>query len=65
MHDRQTLAYLDHLRNRKQIIPREGGGEEMFSSPRALIRFPLPLAIATKETWTKSLYAVFANMWVQ
>lgn len=65
MHDRQSQAYLDHLRARKQIFPRKGGGEEIYSSPRALVRFPLSLTTATNETWTKSLYAVFANMWVQ
>lgn len=62
MHERQNLAYIDHLRAKKQITPRKGGGEEIYSSPRALIRFPVSLASATKETWTKSPYAIFANM---
>ncbi|KAK3851335.1 hypothetical protein Pcinc_042009 [Petrolisthes cinctipes] len=62
MRERQDKAYLEHLRAKKQIIPRKDGGEEIYSSPRATIRFPVSLQHTTKIDWFKPEYAIFANL---
>ncbi|KAK4300816.1 hypothetical protein Pmani_027007 [Petrolisthes manimaculis] len=62
MRERQDRAYLEHLRAKKQIMAREGGGEEIYSSPRATIRFPVSLQHTTNIDWLRPEYAIFANL---
>lgn len=62
MRERQDRTYLDHLRAKRQIVPRPGGGEEIYSSPRMTVRFPVALKKATVGDWVQPQYAIFTNL---
>ncbi|XP_071528311.1 uncharacterized protein [Panulirus ornatus] len=58
---RQEKTYMEHLRRKRQIIPRKGGGEEIISTPRLPVRFPTSLKKIKPQEWPPQ-HRIFINL---
>lgn len=59
----QEKTYITSLRGKGQIKPRKGGGEEIISTSRTVIRFPASVKKLDVKDWPRQ-HRIFANLYV-
>ncbi|KAG0729118.1 WSC domain-containing protein 2 [Chionoecetes opilio] len=57
----QDRIYLTSLRDRKQVVPRPGGGEQIMSYANRTVRFPVLLKKVATSNWPKQ-YGLYLNL---